>query len=248
MRNNNQGSVLFAAIICIISSAILATLWASWKPRYEVNKENDRKQNVLAAFGQKEVSKEEITKFFSENIREIFVNADGTVSEITRPAYEELTKKNRKISDKTARKAAQAKEPLPLYIWSEEGKDTAYGFPMSGMGLWSVVHSYVAIEADLETIKGITFYGHEETPGLGGECSKPWFMDNFAGKRLFENSDPVDFKVVKGKVEDTYPEGHDSNDNAVDGMSGATITGNGIMDFINEFIPKYDPYFDSLKG
>ena len=248
MRNNKQGSVVFAAIICIISSAILASLWASWKPRFEENKENDRKKNVLAAFGQENPSKDAIGKFFSENIREIFVNIDGSVNEMTRADYELLTKANRKISDKKERDAAKAKAPLPLYVWSEGGKDIMYGFPMSGMGLWSIVHSYVALQSDLETIKGITFYGHEETPGLGGECSKPWFMNNFKNKRLYENSDPVSFKVVKGKVDDLYPEGHELNDNAVDGMSGATITGNGIMNFINEYIKKYDAYFDSLKG
>ena len=135
--------------------------------------------------------------------------------------------------------------PYPLYRWKKEDGSTLYCFPMSGVGLWSTIYSYMALEKDLETIKGVTFYGHKETPGLGGEASKPWFMNNFAGKTLIQDGNVVSFEVVKGKELDKYPDG---NKSAVDGMAGATITGKGIQDFINEDVQKYNRYFQNVSG
>ena len=168
-----------------------------------LNAENDRKINVLRAFGvgdeKNKPSAEEISQYFSNNIREVFINEDGSVSDMDRAAFELMEKEN------------PDDVPLPLYIWSEEGKDVMYGFPMKGMGLWSTVHSYIALKEDLSTIKGVTFYGHQETPGLGGECSKPWFMNQFANKIVYINGQPVAFEVVKGKVSDRYEAGSDKS-------------------------------------
>ena len=45
--------------------------------------------------------------------------------------------------------------------------------PVHGLGLWSILYGFVALDADLETIRGLTYYEHKETPGLGGEVDNP---------------------------------------------------------------------------
>ena len=137
------------------------------------------------------------------------------------------------------------KTRLPLYLWTEDGEVTRYAFPISGYGLWSTIYGYMALERDLATIIGVTFFKHNETPGLGGECSEPWFMEQFAEKRVHDGSAPHTFEVVKGGVAAKYPEG---NDHAVDGISAATITSNGIQSFINGDLALYEPYFANLRG
>jgi Na+-transporting NADH:ubiquinone oxidoreductase subunit C len=95
----------------------------------------------------------------------------------------------------------------------------------------------MAIEKDLTTVIGVTFFDHGETPGLGGECAAPWFQEQFSGKKV--RREP--FQVVKGGAPPDC-------DHCVDGIAAATITGNGIQAFINKDLGRYEPYFKSIRG
>ncbi|MDF7822492.1 NADH:ubiquinone reductase (Na(+)-transporting) subunit C [Pontiellaceae bacterium B12227] len=131
---------------------------------------------------------------------------------------------------------------LPIFTWTDEGADKAskYAFPISGKGLWSMLYGYLSLEADLETIAGISFYKHGETPGLGAEIEKPWFLNQFTGKKLYEAGTAVDFLVVKP--------GTPLTDTSVDGISGATLTGKGVQILIQKDAAAYAEYFKSIKG
>ena len=131
---------------------------------------------------------------------------------------------------------------LPIFTWTDEGADKAskYAFPISGKGLWSMLYGYLSLEADLETIAGISFYKHGETPGLGAEIEKPWFLSQFTGKKLYEAGAAVDFLVVKP--------GTSLTDTSVDGISGATLTGKGVQVLIQKDAAAYAEYFKSIKG
>ena len=191
----------------------------------------DRKINVLKAFGVKitdangkRIKGPEVDQYFTDHITEITVDG-ATGLEVA--------------------SASEAKEPLSLYLWKDNGVVTKYAFPISGKGLWSTIYGYLALEGDLSTIAGITFYRHGETPGLGGEIEANWFQEDFRGKKVFENGHRLKFEVVKGKVTDKYPDG---NNHAVDGISGATLTGNGLNRFINADLDKYESYFKLHRG
>jgi len=123
---------------------------------------------------------------------------------------------------------------------------TAYILPISGKGLWSTVYGYLALEQDGITIKGITFYKHGETPGLGGEIDKDWFKDSFKGKKIASPSgELVSVTIVKGKVIDRVPS--EEAYHCVDGISGATLTGNGINQFLKADLLKYEPYLKQIR-
>lgn len=130
---------------------------------------------------------------------------------------------------------------LPIFTWTEDGADKAskYAFPVSGKGLWSVLYGYLALDGDLETIAGISFYKHAETPGLGAEIEKPWFQDQFKGKKVYKDGEPTEFLVVKP--------GTPLTETSVDGISGATLTGNGVQDLIQKDAAAYAEYFKSVK-
>ena len=126
-------------------------------------------------------------------------------------------------------------EFLPLYI---DNSRKAIVLPISGKGLWSTLFGYFAIDSnDYSTVKGITFYKHKETPGLGGEVSKKWFQENFIGKEIYKDNVLHSVKVAKAGYadkEDLYE---------VDGISGATITSNGVSDFLKRDLKRYEKYF-----
>lgn len=131
---------------------------------------------------------------------------------------------------------------LPLYAWIEPGASSPskYAFPISGKGLWGDVYGYLALEGDLRTIAGISFYKHKETPGLGAEIEKAWFQKQFAGKQLYDAArEPVAFRVVK-------PGSGPLDDRSVDGISGATLTGKGLQNFLRADAAKYAAYFRTL--
>ena len=237
MQKEDKNLLIFATIVCVTCSLILSAASSVLRNRQEQNVEVDRRINVLQAFGEpvkdnngkKIVTADEVNRTFDKHIEEIILDAqtgevlDATASAAVTP--EEKTKKTK----------------LPLYRWRENGKVTRYAIPISGPGLWGKIYGYLALDKDLATVLGATFYKHIETPGLGAECSRPWFQNNFKGLVLWKNGKLQDFKVVKGKA----PEGSKTQ---VDGISGATITGNGITSFVNEDMHLYNIYFSKVRG
>ncbi len=229
----------FAAAICLVCSLLLSATASSLRERQDFNVELDRKMNVLKAFGVdihpggKSLPVAQVATYFEQNISELIL--DGATGQ----PIEGLS------SSQVPPKEFAARTKLPLYVWKEGGVVTKYAFPVSGKGLWSTIYGYLALEKDLATVVGVTFYRHGETPGLGGECEKPWFQDNFRGKKVFAEGARQRFEVVKGKVSDRYPQG---NDHAVDGISGATLTGNGIAKFVNLDLDSYEKYFKLQRG
>lgn len=177
-------------------------------------------------------SRQEANKAF--DVKRNIVKAFGiSIGDLTRPEIEAKYEKH--ISEKDA-------DGLPLYLWTEEGADapSKYAFPISGKGLWSTLYGYLSLDSDLETIAGISFYKHGETPGLGAEIEKDWFLQQFAGKQLYAGGAPTAFTVAKP--------GMAKGNSAVDGISGATLTGKGVEALIRKDAAQYATYFNNIKG
>jgi len=239
MAKGDAYTLGYAAVICVVCSLLLSTTASLLKPRQDLEVELDRKLNVLKAFG---VATEDeqghkmegaaVDRIFAEHISEVILDAE-TGQVIPGPT-----------SRKLSREDLEQKRKLPLYLWKEGEQTTRYAFPVSGKGLWSTIYGYLALDADLSTIIGVTFYRHGETPGLGAEIATKAFQKQFVGKRVFKEGELQRLEVVKGTVANRYPEG---NDHAVDGISGATLTGNGLNQFMNRDLEMYDKYFTGIR-
>jgi Na+-transporting NADH:ubiquinone oxidoreductase subunit C len=102
------------------------------------------------------------------------------------------------------------------------------------------------LKDDCNTVNGITFYEHGETAGLGGEVEKKWFQDNFIGKKIYTvDGELVSIVVVKGKASDVLSD--DFINHGVDGISGATITSNGLTSFLLRDLKRYKLFFDKNR-
>ena len=99
--------------------------------------------------------------------------------------------------------------------------------PIRGYGLWGTLFGYVAIEEDFNTVAGLEFYEHKETPGLGAEVDNPRWKGLWPGKKIYKD-DKVVLSVIKGKVQN----GDVNSNYKVDGLSGATLTSRGVNNML----------------
>ena len=223
-------------------SLLLALTSTQLKELQEFNIDLDKKKNILKCIG-KDLSlmnADDIFKEYESNISNIILELNGDV--IDNIASENLESVPIKSTGEV-KYFLNNIEYLPAY---KSSNPEAFIIPISGKGLWSTLFGYFALEMDLNTVIGITFYKHGETPGLGGEVEKKWFQNNFVGKKIFDQTgELVSIKVVKGKVNDVYS-GLDLN-HGVDGISGATVTSRGVSDFLKRDLFKYEQYLKNNR-
>src|SRR3989338_684052 len=234
--NSTRYTFLFGVIVCVVSGVLLSAVSEGLRKQRELNEELEVKRNILKAVALKEpippkMKGEDILHVYESKIEELVIDAQGYVVEGRTPG--QLTAKDGNL--------------YPLYIYKEDGLVMAYAFPVFGQGLWSVLYGYLAVEADATTIRGITFYKHGETPGLGGEIEKEWFQNNFKGKTIYSVKDSklTPIVVVKGKAADVVSK--DELSYHVDGITAATLTGNGVTELMDRWVRVYDAYLSKLR-
>jgi len=233
-------TVVYATIVCLICSLALAAATAGLRPRQDRMAELDRRFNVLKAFGAPVVDAAgrrapagEIERLYTEHVRE------RVISESSGAPVE-----NRRPSDLTD--ADRAAGLLPVYEWVEEGRVTRYAIPISGKGLWSTIYGFLALDGDLERIIGVTFYKHGETPGLGGEIERDAFTAQFRDRRVVRDRELLPIIVAKGAAAPAERQAEDRI--VVDGISGATLTGRGVQEFMNADLRRYAAFIRHRRG
>jgi Na+-transporting NADH:ubiquinone oxidoreductase subunit C len=119
-----------------------------------------------------------------------------------------------------------------VYLVKKDGKLDQVILPIDGKGLWSTLYGFLALSDDLNTVRGITFYEHAETPGLGGEVDNPRWQIKWAGKKIYGEKGSVQLHLVKGVADKSSPEAAYQ----VDGLSGATLTADGVTDLVKYWL------------
>jgi len=234
MRSNSY-TLIFTTVVTVVLGFFLSLAATALKDQQDLNIEVDIKKNILRSL---DFAPSEENPWTPETVQSIF---DDYISGIVVDNNGEIVKG----------KTPEEIDPdvdidlHPIYIKTMRGKIDGYAIPISGKGLWSTLYGYFAIEADGATTKGITFYNHGETPGLGAEVEKSWFQDNFKGKRFIDDSDIlVGIQAIKGKVDETSSEAY----HQVDGISGATMTSKGLNSFLLEDLKTYEPFFRRVRA
>ncbi len=234
-RQSNKYTFLFALAVCVVCSFMLSLVSQGLKPRKELNVALDIKKNILKAVDlqiplEPKAGAQEILETYDAKIGEMVIDDEGKL-----------------IEGKKIEEIQEGEAVYPLYVYKEGSSVISYCFPIIGKGLWSTLYGYFALEPDAITVRGITFYKHGETPGLGAEIEQDWFQGNYKGKKIWdikkELLTPV--KVVKGKVSDSV-----SGDQApfyVDGISGATMTSKGVTAMVDKWINIYEPFFSKIR-
>lgn len=220
--SENLKSIVFALSTAVVCSLLLTVAAQGLNPLQQENAAVDQQKNILKSVGliaaDRAYTAEDIERLYAENIRCIRVDENGNV--VTSDAADP--------------------PPLPVYLYRKDSAVAAYIIPIDSRGLWGRIHGYLALAADGATIAGFTVYKHSETPGLGGEIEKRWFQDNFKGKKIVDRQGHFTaISIVKQAKLDTLPAAERIN--AVDGISGATLTGRFLSAGLKHTLSEYEP-------
>lgn len=231
--NTNTYTFIFAIVMVLVVGFTLAFTATSLQPLQYKNMRQDKMQSILATVGITTDRAGAQVLYDKYIVEELVLNNKGEIQEGKIAFGVELAEELEK---------APEDQQFPLYIAEVEG-ERFYIIPLRGAGLWNAIFGYIALEGDYNTIAGVVFDHLGETPGLGAEITKVYFRQQFEDEKVFDdNGNFVGVSVVKGGV------GPGKDDNAVDAISGATITSVGVENMIYERIQHYLPYFESQSG
>lgn len=241
MQQSNTYIIVYSAVLTIILGLLLSGSAQVLGPWQQESIALDKKKQILGAVISAEeidaMTPEQVNAFYSARISSTVVDISG--KEITKKG---ITAEKVEIA-KDYKKTAEERS-YPVFIFHAEGKPDqieSYIFPMYGAGLWDAIWGYVALETDLNTIAGITLAHASETPGLGARITEGKVQARYVGKKIFDESGTL-IAVMMQKGEGKK---YDSDAHKVDGMSGATITGNGVNNMLKSYMGCYEAYIKS---
>lgn len=237
-KDNPINTVIVAGVLCLLCSAIVSVAAIGLKPIQEANKALDKKKNVLIAAGladRRTDSKTVETTFASriedrvldfETGEDVTVEYGADVVKFDAEALNEEVGKHKPLKGPEDIAQIQKRENRGhVYVVKTSDTDSTpskYVFPIRGRGLWSTCKGFLALDGNLSTAAGITFYEDAETPGLGGEINSPDFQKKWPEKVVLDANNNVVLRVVKNASKDTE----------IDALSGATITSNGVQNAV----------------
>lgn len=216
-KNSNAYIVFYSTVMVIIVAVLLAFTSLSLKDRQEANELNEKKDAIVASMG--------LAKGTYDSVIDAYVvNKEGEVINTTATPL-------KKLFDLPASFAAGE---YPVF----ENKTTGeVVLPLTGKGLWDDIWGYIALGADMNTIKGAIFDHAGETPGLGAEIATPKYQAQFQGQTIYEGEQLVGINVVKGGAQGAA--------HSVDAVTGGTKTSDGLENMIKECLKCYDAFFKS---
>lgn len=254
-----QGSVgynlRFAAAVCLVCAVVVSSSHVSLADRQDRNAMLDKQRNVLLAAGlagdDEDLTADEVAARFAP-IRQVVIDlATGDVADGVDPVgFDQRAAaidpaRSRVAPVNTARVMRVPNDALVYEVLDAGGALEMIVLPVEGLGLWGTLYGFIALEYDLRTIRGLTFYEHKETPGLGGEVDNPRWKALWIGRVAFDDTLTPVIAVVNGLA---GPVGEDPH--AVDGLSGATITSRGVTNLLRFWLGSdgFGPYLARLRA
>lgn len=231
MRHNALYTILFSGAVCVVCAVLVSSAAVSLKQDQLRNAALDKQRNVLFAAGLADpadkLDAEEVQRIF-DNIRPVVIDLEtGEETDIDPTSFDQLKAAKDPSTSREAPPNRASVQRLPdnalVYEVLEGGKPAMAVLPIEGYGLWGTLYGFLAVESDANTVRGITYYQHKETPGLGGEVDNPKWKAVWPGRRIYDESGDPAIRVIKGAAAPAEQAPYE-----VDGLTGATITSNGV--------------------
>ena len=253
MQHNTTYTIGFAAIVCIVCGAFVSGSAVSLKDKQVANALLDKQKKVLGVTGLLKAGEaptaDQVKEIFASSIRPKLIDLKtGKYVEGDANTFDQIkaSKDPEQSVEAPANPAKVARIPNHALVYQVvKGENVEMVvLPVEGKGLWSTLYGFLALDKDVNTIKGLTFYQHAETPGLGGEVDNPKWKALWPGRKAFGDDGQPKIAVIKGQAgpvaEDPYQ---------VDGLSGATITARGVSHLVQFWLGThgFGPYLKQFK-
>ena len=221
--NSNAYIIIYSVVMVVVVAVLLAVTSLSLQERQNENMLNEKRQQIVKALGENPE-----TATYSDVVAEAVM----------------LDKNGQTISGKTEANIFEALNDLTASFEAGEfpifkAANGSVVIPVYGAGLWGPVWGYIALEPDMNTVKGIVMDHSGETPGLGAEITSEGVQSSFVGKTIFEGSDFVSVSMRKGGA---------TNNHEVDAISGGTKTCDGVNEMLKSGLEGYLPYINANKS
>jgi Na+-transporting NADH:ubiquinone oxidoreductase subunit C len=245
-------TIIVAFSLCIVCSVIVSAAVVMLKPVQEVNKALDKKRNILAAAGML-VPGESVEEQFSRiSTRVVDLRtgkfADDAVNPekyVQRKAAKDPSMSQELSPEEDIAKISRREQYALVYLVQDtQGGIEKIILPIRGYGLWSTMYGFIALESDANTVAGVGFYEHGETPGLGGEIDNPRWKAFWPGKEVYKSGD-VEIGLIKGSVDPDAAMAPWQ----VDGLAGATLTSRGVTNLMHFWLGEngFEPFLNNLR-
>ena len=254
MRNNDtiRKTLIVAVSLCLVCSALISFSAVELRDLQEANKTLDKQSKILSAAGLLEADKDVTSLFNSIEIKIVDLDTGLFNSNLSIEDFDEstfsrnLTTSVELTADTDIALLKRRENFQAVYLHYEDESLNAIILPVRGYGLWGTMKGYLALESDLKTIIGLEFFDHKETPGLGGEIDNPKWKSIWKGKEVYSDSGDVLISVIKGSVD----KNNEKAKYQVDGLSGATITSNGVTNLLSFWLGEmgYGPLIREMKS
>lgn len=240
--------IKFVLVMTCVVALILAAMSTLLKPIHKANEALYNKRGIIQAVETQlpkpvaEMTDKEVDEVFKNSVEQYVINTDGerlSEEEVVAAGYPGGKAEN--VDMEKEKKKSPENRLLPVFKY-EKGGETSYIFSVRGNGLWDAIWGNIAFQSDMNTVVGATFDHKSETPGLGAEIKdNPNFREQFQGKEIFEeDGDFVSITVRKGGAKDPNHE--------VDGISGATITADGVTDMLENGLENYMAFIEKNRS
>lgn len=252
------GTLVVAFIVCLVCAIVVSSAAVALKPAQDANIERDRQMNILSAAGLLDPSKSVEEQFSSVQTKVVDLRTGAYTDEIDPSSYDHL--KAAKAGGDLSSTFAELGVPDLAKINGRENYSVVYLIddaqgnldkvilPIRGYGLWSTLQGFIALEEDMNTIAGIGFFAHTETPGLGGEVDNPDWKAQWVGKEAYDSYDMgnVAISVIKGHVDESTQ----NAESKVDGIAGATLTSKGVDNLVKFWLGEngFAEFLNNLKA
>jgi Na+-transporting NADH:ubiquinone oxidoreductase subunit C len=228
-------TVIFATIVCVVCALFVSVAAVSLQPRQAANARLYMEKNILVAAGLvqpgQDVSVQQLDEFFATRIKARLVDFEtGELvpeGQMDARGYDQRKARNDPGASRVAPPNAAGIGRMPKYgvayfVTKDDQVDQVI-IAVEGLGMWGTIYGFLSLDRDANTVRGLTYYEHKETPGLGGEISNPTWLRLWQGRKGYDDKWQPRIAVIKG------PAGApDADPLHVDGLSGATITGNAV--------------------
>lgn len=228
-------TVMFATIVCVVCALFVSVAAVSLQPRQAANARLYMEKNILVAAGLvqpgQDVSVQQLDEFFATRIKARLVDFEtGELvpeGQMDARGYDQRRARNDPGASRVAPPNAAGIGRMPKYgvayfVMKDDEVDQVI-IAVEGLGMWGTIYGFLSLDRDANTVRGLTYYEHKETPGLGGEISNPTWLQLWQGRKGYDDKWQPRIAVIKGQAGSP-----DADPLHVDGLSGATITGNAV--------------------